>query len=357
MPFDAYHPWVEGGQATGRLPALQLRARLEVMRAASTGVRVGFLYEDCFAHYSRWEETARNALGGMILADLGLTSSPLKAPVDRFDILAPSFSCYLRRFGIAESYLLSGDSPALLRPLCRTPARELTGVSIREGKGSILFLPGDPRRHFLDFFTTLGEGIRRFGTGTSASDRFLFAAESRLLEKRRKASRCVSRIDRRLDMFRRCRTLLFLAASDLDRLLPEWFLMFLGVELRASGEPGFFDLVAGSGGAARPSAFLGATTGSAGDGLVALQEIRQDRIRQGTLPSGIPGILYLAAERGGGTGTVAGLPDLQHEAHVESIRILRPEDLFRLLDDQDGKLGTGRERQDVIRSMLPEPAR
>ena len=336
LPFDTYYSWMEGGDRNHLLSDIHLRTRVEVLRAAAAGVTVGFLYEDCFAHFADPGDLLQRSLGAMTLNGLGLSPVPLPAPEDDLEVLASPFECYLRRFGICESYLKATRRLARLHPICRTSAHQLTGVAAEEGKGRILFLPGDPRNRFLEFFTVLGEALHRFQCGKVAGTSFIFAAERALLAEREMIAEQSRQNERRLDTFRRRRELLALVAADPDRFLPEWFSTFLGLELQVTTEAGCYHLLAGAGRSPPPSALVAVAIRSAGDALVALQEIRAQQVGNASLPADAAIFLYLTDEAL--HDTTAGSPlafDLEGAAHEVGIGLLRPVDLFRLLDESN----------------------
>jgi len=159
LPFDTYQDWLPGLSADGE-PLLHDRARAEIRRATVAGVTVGFLYEDCFAHWHSPEDLGRHSLGAQFLAELGLVATPLPGPTDDLEALVPCFAEYLRRFGVTESRFEARDSDVRLLPLVRTSEGDLTGVAGRTGSGDLLFLPGDPGRRFLEFFVALGAALR-----------------------------------------------------------------------------------------------------------------------------------------------------------------------------------------------------
>ncbi len=335
LPFDAYLPWREGGEGERRLTELHLRAQMEVRRAAAAGVSVGFLYEDAFAHDLSSEDLVRLSLGGMVLEGLGLEAAPLPGPVDRMQVLAPAFASFLRRFGVAESYLEARRPVPGLHPLCRTPARQLTGVALQEGKGSILFLPGDPRHRFLEFFTSLGQALAHEREGLSSGTDFLFTEERELLAERERTRSRLAGIEMRLDQFRRRRRLLALVAANLERRLPEWFATFLGLELVPAGEAGVFFLEE------PPRALLGATASYAGDALLGLEEIRDELVASERLEAGRPTLLFLAAgatqEPPAGAGSETPF-DLAAESARAGIHLFAPDDLLRLIDREPAQV-------------------
>lgn len=178
LPFDTYQDWLPGLDADGE-ERLHRRARAEVQRALAAGVTVGFLYEDCFAHWPEPGDLGRHSLGAQLLAECGLAAVPLAGPTDGLEPLVPCFAEYLRRFGVAESGFEVRDAEASLQPLARTAAGELTAVAGRAGVGELLFLPGDPGPRFLEFFAALGSALEGWRAGSADPRRPVLSAASR----------------------------------------------------------------------------------------------------------------------------------------------------------------------------------
>lgn len=359
LPFDTYYPWMEGGEHGPLLTDIHLRARVEVLRAAAAGVTVCFLYEDCFAHFTDPEELRRGSLGAMILGGLGLSPVPLLAPEDDLEVLAPQFSFYLRRFGIAESYLEAERPSVRLHPLCRTPAHLLTGVAADEGAGRILFLPGDPRNRFLEFFSVLGSALERFCLGKSSTGQYIFAAEHALLVKRAVIAAQHQQNQLRLDTFQRRRELLTLVAADPDRFLPEWFSTFLDIEWQPTTEAGCFHLSGGHRHDPAAAALMAVAVRSAGDALVALQEIRAQQVAEGSLARDATVFLHVTDEALRDVAGVMAFPlELYAAAREDDVLLLRPADLFRLLDHRDrfgGSIGLDDLRRIAASVAAPGP--
>ncbi|MFQ5718382.1 MAG: hypothetical protein ACE5IK_02425 [Acidobacteriota bacterium] len=338
MPFDTYHPWMDGTEGISCMSAVLLRTRLELLRAAEAGVNIGFLYEDCFAHFTDPEELQQMSLGAMTLSGLGLRPERLPAPEDDLDVLAAPFDDYLRRFGIAESYFESDHPAPRLHPLCRTSDHRITGVAADEGAGRILFLPGDPRNRFLDFFTSLGGALGQFGHPEAAAGAYVFASERQLLAQQARVIEQQEHLDQRLDRFRRRREMLALVSADPDRFLPEWFATFLDLELQPTDEPGCFHWAAPPG-SAGARALVAVAVRSAADALIAVGEIRDEQFRSGVLAPEAPAFLYLTEESlvasRNGAGDLSGTFDLSGEAGSMDVHLLRAADLFGLLDEKD----------------------
>jgi hypothetical protein len=330
LPFDTYHLWTAGEADPRRHAELHLRARLELGRAAAAGATIGFVYEDCFAHYTDPGDLEIQSLGAMVLGELGLTPAPLPGPEDRFEVLAPAFSVYLRRFGIAESFLRPRDVRGGLHPLCRTGERQLTGVAVPQGKGNVLFLPGDPRNRFLEFFTSLGEAVQHYRSQEEGIS-YVFEEEQELLERRNEALLDLERIENRLDLYRRRRRLLELIPANPQRRLPEWFVTFMGIGVRAAREEGVFLLADGEPGPGPAQAILAVSAGSGSDALLALQASRAALTATSALSPEAPAILYLATEECSPEGA-ASRTDLRQEGKRSGLLLLRPEDLLRFLD-------------------------
>jgi hypothetical protein len=354
LPFDTYQPWMEGEVDPRRQAELHLRARVELLRAAGSGATVGFVYEDCFTHYTELADLEVHSLGTMVLADLGLSPAPLPGPEDRFQVLAPAFDRYLERFGIAESFLEIRRPCPGLHTLCRTGARQITGVAAPEGDGRILFLPGDPRNRFLEFFTALGGALQRFRDGEEAEvngDEYVSAGELELRRSRNGMLRSLATIESRLDAYRRRRRWLALLSVNPQRRVPEWFAAFLGLEVRPAGESGIFLIPGSAGEGAAPLAILGVATSSACDTLLSLQATRNDLPRRDGETAGPPAILLLAtgpgARRAG--APVSGGCRLAEKARKAGVLLLSPERLLRFLDEEGCSGRTG--LQELIRRL------
>jgi hypothetical protein len=159
LPFDTFSAWMDGAPGDAALSRLHLRARLEVLRAASAGVILAFLYEDCFAHFTDDASLLNHSLGAMVLADLGLAAARLSGPEDALEALEPCFAAWLRRFGLTESHFEPLGAVNATRPICRTTEGLIAGLAAREGSGQVLFLPAEPPGRFLEFFADLGTAL------------------------------------------------------------------------------------------------------------------------------------------------------------------------------------------------------
>ncbi|TDI41570.1 MAG: hypothetical protein E2P00_07165 [Acidobacteria bacterium] len=333
LPFDTYHPWDRDGAAADRLTELHVRAGVAVHRAVAAGAAVVFIYQDCFAHYPEPGELAARSLGGMVLAELGLSACPLPGPEDGLQVLAPAFEPFLRRFGISESYLEVQDSRRELQPLCRTRDRLLTGVAAREGRGALLLLPGEPRRRSLAFFSSLGEGLAHFRAGVECATGYLFAEERTLLQEREEARKRLGRLEDRLERFRRCRDLLAASTANPGRRLPEWFATFLGMKLSPAGEEEVFVFESGVGGVAGRLSLGGDNPAHA---LLALSEGRQEPSSPPCSPGEIPVLLFLHDGMPQGRAGEC----LRAAARDAGVGLLEPVDLLKLVEEND-LAGTG----------------
>ena len=328
LPFDTYHPWDRDGAAADRLTELHVRAGVAVRCAVTAGAAVVFIYQDCFAHYSEPGELAARSLGGMVLADLGLTACALPGPEDRLQVLAPAFEPFLRRFGISESYLEIQDSRRELQPLCRTEDRLLTGVAAREGRGALLLLPGEPRRRSLEFFASLSEGLADFRAGGERAAEYLFAEERTLLQEREEARQRLRKLEDRLARFRRCRDLLATATANPGRRLPEWFATFLGMKLSPAGTEEMFVFESSLGGVAGRLSLAG---DKPADALLALSEDCSEPPARPGLPVDGPVLLFLHDGMPQGTAGES----LRAEAREAGICLLEPVDLLTLVEEND----------------------
>ena len=221
LPLDTYSSWQETEAADPRLDGVLVRAAVALRHAAARGAAVAFVYEDLFAHHQGADERPARSLGGMLLEELGLSRRRLPVPEDRQEVLAPAFADHLGRFGLCESYLETRHCRRPVEPLCRTGERHLTGLTVREGEGSLALLPGYPRHRPLDFFTSLGAALGKFRGGGPGDDACLFTEERRLQGRRREVLRQLEGVDRRLAFYRRCRDLLAAAPVSPTRQVPE----------------------------------------------------------------------------------------------------------------------------------------
>ena len=178
LPFDTYQDWLPGLSADAE-PLLHGRARAEIHRAAAAGVTVGFLYEDCFAHWHSPEDLERHSLGAQLLSELGLVAAPLSGPTDGLEALVPCFADYLRRFGVAESCFERRDAGVPVQALARTAEGDLAGLAGRSGPGDLLFLPGDPGPRFLEFFAALGAALQAWRATPAPGSTAVVSASSR----------------------------------------------------------------------------------------------------------------------------------------------------------------------------------
>ncbi|MFQ5767391.1 MAG: hypothetical protein ACE5ID_05340, partial [Acidobacteriota bacterium] len=279
------------------------------------------------------------------LAERDWRPVPLGGPEDQMEVLVPAFRSYLDQFGLAESCFEAGPSPGDARPVCRTRAGKLTGVALREGRGSLLFLPGDPRNRFLKFFSALGEALDEDRSRRTKTGRHIFAAERPLLRRREEVKRRLSQIERDLDRFRRRRDLMEVAETDLARHLPEWFSSFLKIELRPMGEAGLFRIEAPGGQDPEVKGLLAAAVRRPADHLLVLAEVMEQMAAQAGSTTVAGFLLLLGAQpESCDTGATPSGFDLAAEAAAAAIHLVTPGGLFRLLDrcDLNGISSLGR---------------